>query len=313
MVSVSKISSNILFCLQLLTYRRNPGISYMFTIPKDMIDSVMKSLSPVSSQRSQGQGHIQGQDPTDTQGHVKGEGENLDWARTRHSSNRENFQRQLVYNEQPEYVSPDSDNQQFSRYQALESRNPGYQTRDAINRLHKGYNDNAGKNFDSNSLVTNVYDAIKPQYKGFDEYKGSDVGYDQRVNTIPDGAFDQSFYPQSGSGGGAYQTYRNSVEPQKPLLTVPNTVDEVNFHWVISGFTDCSATCGGGQYQWEIMLFFNMFFISKVFCMLQKVSNVMKFVAQSSRHFDIFDAFFHSKNPILTRLRSASVVLLFDI
>lgn len=185
-------------------------------------------------------------------GHNQGQGQSLysDKDQEHHPTSQEQTSyRRIHYNPKPEYVSSDSRDFSASRTQALESPGSRYNTFDPVerNQLQKG-----GNVYDSNSLERGVYRPGESVSQGLSGVGGTsdDTGYSQRTNTIPDIDFQQPIgnKRQYGSSNNRlFPTYEN-VDTKKTLLTVPNTIDDVNFHWVISGFTDCSTTCGGGMY-----------------------------------------------------------------
>lgn len=212
----------------------------MFTIPKTLIDSVIKSLSPGTRQRH----------PVQGQGHRERSRSESTGVRTGQNSRQTSStsQREIRYNQQPQYVSPDSTNYRSGGHQALETSNRGYNTQEAINRYRQGYFGGTGNGGGVNSVGTES-DRYRQNeaVKDYDRYSvrgvpSGDTIFDERINSIPD-----TVYQPQPVDSGQYQTYNNNVEPRKPVLTVPDTIDEVNFHWTISGFTECSTTCGGGK------------------------------------------------------------------
>ncbi|KAL4228064.1 hypothetical protein ACF0H5_013500 [Mactra antiquata] len=219
--------------VQLLTYRRNPGIKYMFTIPKDLIDKVFKSLAPPStSSRTR----HEGQSNNDPQSAI-----NSNTGSSINSNNEESSSsRTISYDEQPRFVSPDEDNQSpYAGNQALEGSDKidnKYGTQDAINKFRQGY----------------VQGSKVPvrSYNTENSGRGSDVR--NQVNTIPTTGFRDSENRisnnvQRNNDYNQYVPGRNTIDTRKQQLYVPNTIDEINFRWTISGFTECSASCGGGS------------------------------------------------------------------
>ena len=242
----------------------------MFTIPKEMIDSVLKNLNPTTRQRhpsqSKGQGHS----------HSQGQRSNSDKGQPRSQPLKGSLNREIMYNQEPDYVAPISGVPLSSRNQALEGGRRGYNYVDSTNR-NSGSDRSA---LDSNSVVRDVYGLkegdVKESINKLTDENGNIV-YDPSPNSIPDSEYQQPGLNQRQYGGSnnvQYPTYGNvdsglgsnnagyniygnvdnglsntygKMEPRKPLLTVPNTIDEVNFHWVIYGFTNCTEPCGGGE------------------------------------------------------------------
>ncbi|XP_052793275.1 thrombospondin type-1 domain-containing protein 4-like isoform X2 [Mya arenaria] len=215
--------------IQLLTYRRNTGIKYFFTVPKDMLEEIMTRISPSTNRRHPTSGI--GQDHKPSVG-VGSAGPQI------------NFQKE------PEYVA--SENQRTA-YQAFKSNGQSYDTQSAIDRYRQGYT--AHTNTISSDLVQDS-NARLPSYEthSSQQVAGSGVRYGQvpnRVNTIPDSGYNSGYYDSNRNV--YYGNNGNTIPSQKQKLEVPNTFDDVNFHWTISGFTECSTTCGGGMQDTKVV------------------------------------------------------------
>ncbi|XP_060551939.1 thrombospondin type-1 domain-containing protein 4-like isoform X2 [Ruditapes philippinarum] len=226
--------------IQLLTYRRNPGIKYMFTIPKDKIDSVMQSLAPSGNTATRHQGRNQGESQASSTSSIN-------------SNNRNGNQgRRISYDQKPQFVSPDTVGSPYKSYQALESGPHG--TQEAINRYRQSYGGDVNNRNNLPDRTNNVA-AFSNRNNLPLSNRQTETRY--QTNSIPDTGYQGSVYSRGSSNqiydrtnsrtGTAYQqNYGNRIENRRPELIVPNTIDEVNFHWTISGFTECSTSCGGG-------------------------------------------------------------------
>lgn len=207
----------------------------MFTIPKDMIDKVFKSLSPpTASSRTRHESHRHG----DSQSAINSNNQ----GRTINSNNEDRSpSRQISYNQKPRFVSPETDSQsQYGGNQALESGNYKHGTKEAIDKFRQGYSVQ-GNNF-YGSYNSRNYD------------KNSEAR--NQINTIPSNGYRDNDNRIIGNGQSNYNPYvsnQNTIESRKPDLIVPNTIDEVNFRWTISGFTECSTSCGGGKYELSLI------------------------------------------------------------
>ena len=208
----------IFLSFQLLTYRRNPGIKYMFTVPKDMLETVMQGFNSPDHKDSS----VSGQDKSHDQA----------------------LNERIGFKERPQYVAPYS---AHSNYQSLQGTDRRHGTQEAINRYHAGYSvDSSTNRIDTSSnrrrnshssnygLSGSLYSPVSGQ-TGYQTYNRE--------------------YRQSGQTGSfvgrtEYQPSNSVPVPAadaQPKLQISNTIDSVNFHWSISGFTECSETCGGGK------------------------------------------------------------------
>ncbi|XP_052283234.1 uncharacterized protein LOC127880047 isoform X1 [Dreissena polymorpha] len=233
--------------VQLLTYSRNPGIKYFFTIPKDLLEDIMKGISRSSVRRhdSQHATPTQGPDDTYTQG-----------------------RRQISYDRQPQYVAAVDKDAQQKDYQALEGGGTQnlQDTQNAINRYRQGYDQNEVRN---GRVIPNTISTDPSPYHdnsllgAGNSYQGRQQGTQRQYgqvasryglvappseNSIPQGTFDDLDLNGQYSGVGAGYNGR-TIAAEKPKLMVPNTIDEVNFQWTISGFTECTTSCGGGTQE----------------------------------------------------------------
>lgn len=216
--------------LQLLTYRRNPGIKYMFTIPNDKLDSVIKSLSPTTNSLTRHDGHHRGNSQPSAVGS--------------RNNNVRGSRRKISYNEQPEFVSPDNGGIRSHSYQALQSGL--HSTQDAINRYRQGYGDKGVNDIAESSRnnlphVNSVQTEARHQPNSIPETGSRAPDYSRGISNH---IYDRN-QPRTGV---RYQPYLgNGIESRRQELIVPDTLDEVNFHWTISGFSECSTSCGGGK------------------------------------------------------------------
>ena len=210
---------HVCFLFQLLTYRRNPGIKYMFTVPKDMLEAVMLGFNSP--------------DQKDTT--TIGQGKSHDQA----------LNERIGFKERPQYVAPYSAN---SNYQSLQGTDRRHGTQEAINRYHAGY---------SVDSSTNKIDTSINRWKDSYNSKYGVVGSPNSPVTGQTGyqTYNREYRQNGRTGSLAGRTeYQpsNSVQlpaaESQPKLQISNTIDSVNFRWSISGFTECSETCGGGRF-----------------------------------------------------------------
>ena len=141
----------------------------------------------------------------------------------------------------------------------------GYSTQDAINRFRDGYKQERNN---KESLSTNSINSYpKPSARtpsrtqwnsefNYESSRNQINGYGQRYGTRYRPPYND---PQTGGQtynrqyptrtGVRYRPeYENVITNQRAELTKANTIDEINFHWTIAGFTECSRTCGGGKW-----------------------------------------------------------------
>ena len=196
----------------------------MFTVPKDMIDTVLQSFNNPNNKESATIG--------------------------RDKSGDQAINDKIGFKERPQYVAPYTNTN--SDTQPLQGTNYRHSTQDAIDRYHSAYGADSSINrietapirrrtsYNSNSRSSGSsptrYSSVRGQtgYQTYNrEYGNSD--YNQQTDTfvartpynslnVPDQAVDS-----------------------RPKLQISNTIDSVNFHWSIAGFTECSLTCGGGK------------------------------------------------------------------
>jgi len=240
---------------QLLTYRRNTGIQYFFTVPKDVLNDIIKTIGPSDSRNTRHE--TTRHDTEDEQKIIPDDSPIFPDAP------------KISFEREPQYVSPDNQRGQFQALEghgqtypsnggtrALDSGSRGpvdpvnsyggngrgsYDTQAAIDRFRQSYgaetreNDRNAVNGAGSSSNSVGGDVRQPIY-------GNSGSVPQRVNTIPDSGY--NYYDANKNvfyGGGA------GTPGERPRLEVPDTFDEINFHWAISGFTDCTRTCGGGR------------------------------------------------------------------
>lgn len=204
----------------------------MFTIPKDKIDSVMKSLSPTTSSLTRHEGLHRG----NSQPSVVGS-----------RNNNIRGSRRISYSEQPEFVSPDNGGTRLGSYQALQSGL--HSTQDAINRFRQGYGRHGDKGVND---ITEISGNYLPHVNSVQtEARHQPNSIPQTGSQEPDyarGISNHIYDKNQPRTGVRYQPfYGNGIESRRQELIVPDTLDEVNFHWTISGFSECSASCGGGK------------------------------------------------------------------
>ena len=220
----------IFFSFQLLTYRRNPGIKYMFTVPKDMLETVMQGFNSPDGQDST----TIGQDRSGDQA----------------------LNDRIGFKERPQYVAPYNSN---SNYQSLQGTNFRHGTQEAINRYRTGYSDDSSTNRIATSSKSHR-PLFNSNFRGSSSYNSNNRGSGtSRYSSVSGQTGYQTYNREYGYNGQTgslagrtqYQPLKNvpvaSVVDTQPKLEISNTIDSVNFHWSISGFTECSLTCGGGE------------------------------------------------------------------
>lgn len=214
----------------------------MFTIPKDKIDSVMRSLSPSVNARTRHEGRNHSDTQTSSVSSVN-----------RNSASRSEG-RIISYDEKPQYVSPDNEGTRYNSYQALQSGS--HSTQDAINRYREGFDSQGNRNYGYDQTGRTPESTYDNRNNLPLQNRQTEARY--QTNRIPDTGFQNPGYSKGASNqiydrtqpqteGGYQQYYGNQIDSRKPELIVPDTIDEVNFRWTISGFTECSTSCGGGK------------------------------------------------------------------
>lgn len=238
--------------IQLLTYGRNPGIRYIFMVPKHLVDSVYKSLLPADSRkRHEGRNHGDFQSPGSSVTTIK-YNTAVDEFR---AMNREiHFARKPTHDTQPQYMSSENRRNSSTGYQALESGPRGiYQGYENQNKgsLRRNY----ASVYQSNLVTSDTSGGSLPRRTGSDSPPGAHINY------VPHAGYQGPLYSSETQeqryggerAGDSSNRNINDLNQGKSQLSVPNTIDEINFRWTISGFTECSATCAGGRQDTKVV------------------------------------------------------------
>ena len=213
----------------------------MFTVPKDMIDTVMQSFNSPNNKQSA----TTGQDKS----HDQAVGD------------------RIGFKERPQYVAPYSNANLDT--QPLQGTNYQHSTQDAIDRYHSEYGADSSTNkidtppvrrrpvIGSTSKIDTPPVRRRPVIGSNSRSTGSSP---IRYSSVRGQTGYQSYSREYGNSNNNQQTDTfvartpfNSVNLPEPLvesrpkLQISNTIDSVNFHWSIAGFSECSLTCGGGR------------------------------------------------------------------
>ncbi|KAL3867428.1 hypothetical protein ACJMK2_044630, partial [Sinanodonta woodiana] len=213
------------FQVMLLFYRTNPGIKYQYTIPAGLMERVIQTYQadPVSSStRAHRRRHQHFTAPLQTNSSAEFTNTQDTPSKDKESSDQ-SFGRSFRFGQNPRYIAPEV---QTSNYEPLQSNQGQYGTQEAINRFRAGSN-KVQLQTDQNRVET-----------GSTNYRVNDVNRQQPVYSL-------SGYDRTRSQTSHDIDRVNQIENQPRIAT---TIDRINFLWRISGFTECSQTCGGGDF-----------------------------------------------------------------
>ena len=196
----------------------------MFTVPKDLIDTVMQGFSSPDRKDSATIGQDKSRDQA--------------------------INDRIGFKERPQYVAPYSNTN--SDYQPLQGMIYRHSTQAATDRYHSAN----GADSSTNRIDT----ALNRRRTSYDSNSGSSGSRPSRYSSVRGQTGYQTYNREYGNSGldGQTDTFvartpydslnvPDPVVDSQPKLQISNTIDSVNFHWSIAGFTECSLTCGGGK------------------------------------------------------------------
>lgn len=249
-----------LFVFQVLYYRKNPGIIYHFTVPTNTVDRTLESIVPssatipkhlrrqINSRKSNTDVVLPKSTSSESTWPFRTYDRRYSQQRNRASSQNSSLE---ISSSKPKYISVDNSQR------GQEQQPNGPNVRDGY-RVIPNRRQTAG--IDSNSNPRSYSDLVKQSAKSvhsrryydsngkriYPASKHNELGSSDysRANGRDQPLFnDNSFSPR----------YRNSPRYQnKPLLSSSHLAaltGSPKYFWRIAGFTDCSLSCGGGEFK----------------------------------------------------------------
>ncbi|KAJ8304410.1 hypothetical protein KUTeg_017993 [Tegillarca granosa] len=210
--------------IELLFYGRNRGIKYQFTIPANLTDYFMKHMVPKTSYSQYYNNQSARYRPT---------------ADTRTNQNA----RHLNIGKYPQYVPPRT-NQQVQSLSTTSNRHRSQSNRQNVQHGSQYYNSqyyrtNQRNRYGQNSAAQGDYGI---RYNSQQQSNNRIIG--NRQSTL-----------QNNNNVNNGRPYINdAIDPiRSPPLSAQASPDRVHFYWRISGFTECSLTCGGGVQMTKVI------------------------------------------------------------
>ncbi|XP_033749508.1 ADAMTS-like protein 4 isoform X2 [Pecten maximus] len=209
--------------VQLLYYRRNPGIKYQFTIPSHLMDNYLVSIN------NKGTGYR-----THQNGHQRNH---------RNHGNHRNIRvlENPVYRE-----NHDNSRNQNLALETNSGKNPRTNPR---SETDGGIENNPVQTRDRSTYQFNPYG---PDYRQTPVTSGQfdpfDPSYRQQLSQRV-GQQSSNYPPRNG------QPYVGDIISNEvvPKLSAQNIPDSVNYYWRIAGFTNCTEPCGRGSQQTKVV------------------------------------------------------------
>ena len=241
---------------QLLFYQVNTGIMYQFTVPNNLTDYFMRNMIP--NLRANPRNPPTGQN-TNTQSNKQKDVHIITNPNELYKYRNTNYNKDLRPNSQ-------------TATQNRVSSDTRYRGSNTQNRV--GDNQNRRTQYPDNRQKVYTYPEVQGTYKqaatgdyGQQSQSSNSIseqntfygrnGYPVYSNGIPANGIPLSKTadgtPLGGTangiplGGSANGIPLGGTVNKPPLLTANNVPNSKNYFWRISGFTECSKTCGGGK------------------------------------------------------------------
>ena len=248
--------------LELLFYQVNTGIMYQFTVANNLTDYFMRNMVPnlrSDPRRQTSQKQVNGQSSSQkdvymiTNPNAVNKYKNIDMT-VRDSQN--NLNAQPAVQSIPSY----GDSVPLSKTGSSESdtrpnKRKVYTYPEGYDVSKQAATGDYGQQTSGNNKISSAQDTFS---------YGNGNGYPAYSNGIPlGGTSNKNGIPLGGTGningvplGGTVNS--NGIPlggtiNKPPLLIANNVPDSKNYFWRISGFTECSHTCGGGVQETQII------------------------------------------------------------
>ncbi|KAK3108606.1 hypothetical protein FSP39_011779 [Pinctada imbricata] len=219
-----------------LSYRRNPGIIYQFTVSKHMSKDDMTRIIPRLRLNGSRTGPPYNQPTLQRKKDVRvNQNQSSRNSTVKDDRNDRNTQR-VALRQSPVYV-PSRTDTQSAQSLTLDGRGLS-----SVDRASSAYDPYRG-----------YYDVNRWRGRGGNQRQALTAQYGRQYNTAR-AVGDQNGIPLAVPLGGSINTgngipLSNNIPGSGQRLSAQNIPDGVNFIWKLSGFTKCSRTCGGGIQQ----------------------------------------------------------------
>ncbi|XP_056022743.1 thrombospondin type-1 domain-containing protein 4-like isoform X2 [Ostrea edulis] len=215
--------------VQLLYYRKSPGILYQFTIPKHMTKAAMEAIIPRLKIENQFNQDVE-QPVADSSGQPVYETgyENIPTGSGGYPLPK-GYRPKIIPNRRTSAQSP-------PRYIPFTGGKPELQSL-TINGRGQARN-----------LTESQYRLYSSYYGPHNSNQAVSGDYGRRYATYPRSEAQRNSIRQGNS-----LRYNSVVDNTLPRLSAQNIPDASNYEWRIIGFTECSLTCGRGVQQTKVV------------------------------------------------------------